>query len=99
MNINKKLWYGWAGGSLLAFGVIETVAMLDKHPDDTLSATWWSLRTKLPVRLLLFPPLVWVGYHLFIPWDKKTGGMDDAAVIVGGVSLALAARYEDRNGR
>jgi hypothetical protein len=99
MNVKKATWYAWAGGSLATFGIIEALAVANKTAGDTLSANWWKLRTHLPVRLLIFPPLAWVGYHLFIPWDKKTGGMDDAAVIVAGVALALAARYEDRNGR
>jgi hypothetical protein len=98
MKINKKLWYGWVAGSFLTFAGLEAVAIADKHPNDSLSATWWRLRTKLPVRLLIFPPLTWVVYHLFVPWDKRTGGMDDAAVVTAGVALALAAKYTDRNG-
>jgi len=96
--VSKAAWYAWAGGSLAVFAALEAEAVTNRRAGDTLSANWWRLRTHLPVRLLVFPPLAWVGYHLFVPWDKRTGGRDDAAVIIGGVALAVAARYQPRSG-
>ncbi|MGI4893738.1 MAG: hypothetical protein ACRYF3_01330 [Janthinobacterium lividum] len=98
MTVSKTVWFSWAGASLATFAVLEVMAVQDGVAGDSLSANWWELRTHLPARLLVFPPLAWVGYHLFIPWDRKTGGWDDTAVVVGGVGIALLARYRPRSG-
>ncbi|WP_432482578.1 hypothetical protein [Kineococcus esterisolvens] len=99
MAVSRRAWYAWVLGSLVAFGLLEAEAVRNKRAGDTLSANWWRLRQHPVPRLLVFPPLAWVLYHLFVPTDKKTGGKDDAAVVGGGVLLALVARYKPRAGR
>ncbi|NAZ83469.1 hypothetical protein GTR02_16760 [Kineococcus sp. R8] len=98
MSITKRTWYAWALGSLAVFAVLETEAVLNERAGDTFSANWWRLRTHLPARLLVFPPLAWALYHLFVPTDRETGGADDAAVVAGGALLAVLARYRPRTG-
>lgn len=80
------------------FAIPETIAIRDRIPGNTLSATWWAIREAAWVRILVFAPIAWLLWHLFAPWDTSTGGWDDAAVIAAGAAIGLWIKYPARHG-
>lgn len=93
-------WALWAFVVVLAsFAVLEGIALTDRKPNTTLSATWWRLRTRLRWAVaLLLGALCWLTWHLFSPLDQGTGGVDDVLVILFGVACGWVLRYEPRDG-
>lgn len=60
------LWSAW----LLAFVVIETWAILDKDPDDTLSEHVWTLMNASSfITFSVVMLLVWLLYHFV--WERR----------------------------
>ena len=92
------IWWCWFVASMTGFGIIEGLALTDRRVGTTLSAGWWGMRTHLVTRLVFFPPLAWVIWHLLLPWDRGTGGWDDAAAVATGVALAVVTKYRPRVG-
>ena len=80
------------------FAIPETIAIRDRLPGNTLSATWWAVREAAWVRILVFAPLAWLLWHLFSPWDTSTGGWDDITATLTGATIGLWLKYPERRG-